>query len=224
MENITEDIKNVPLFAGIAESQLPALLRELAAVRKTYKKGDTVFWPGEPARYVGIICFGNIQITKLDFTGSQIILASFTKGELFGEAFSCAGVQHLPVHIVSATDSGILLINYKKIMAASLTSSTFHHVLIKNMVGILAVKNVFLNQKNDILSKRSTRGKLIAYLSDFAQKTGSNAFTIPFDRQELADYLCVERSAMSAELSNMQADGLIRTNRSWFEVLAAENI
>jgi CRP/FNR family transcriptional regulator, dissimilatory nitrate respiration regulator len=141
------------------------------------------------------------------------------KGEMFGEAFACANNSPLPLSIETQTDSEIVFLNYKQIITNCATSCVFHNRLIENMVGILANKNIVLTKKIRHLAKRTTRDKLLSYLVEEAQKSGSKTFSIPFSRQELADYLCVERSAMSAELSKLRREGIIETTRSKFILL-----
>lgn len=219
MENYFTTIKKVPLFTKIAEQELRPLLQCLCATVNTYNKDEIVFLRGEAARAVGIICTGGVQVIKEDFMGNRTIMAALSAGELFGEAFACAKTAQLPVSVVTTAASKIMLINYRKIITTCPSSCAFHTRLIENMLGILAQKNVALNQKIEVISQRTTREKLIAYLSEQAQKAGSRKFIIPFNRQELADYLCIERSAMSAELSKMQRHGLLKTEKSEFELL-----
>ena len=195
------------------------LLGCLSATRRTYDKGETVFMAGQAAEHVGIICSGGVHVFTEDFMGNRTILAALSDSELFGEAFACAGTARLPVSVVAVSKSEIMLINYRKIIATCPATCIFHSKLIENMLSIVASKNVALSQKVEIISKRTTRDKLTAYLSAQAVHTGRRKFTIPFDRQALADFLCVERSAMSAELSKMQREGLVCTNRSEFELM-----
>lgn len=211
-------IKNVPLFAGIDTQDIPFLLKRLSATVREYDKGEMIFIAGQPAKHVGIVCTGGVHVLTEDFIGNRSILAALTDGELFGEAFACAGTKRLPVSVMAVSKSTIMLIDYRKIISTCPPSCKFHNKLIENMLGIVAANNVALSQKVDIISKRTTREKLTAYLSAQAVRAQSNTFTIPFDRQALADFLCVERSAMSAEISKMQREGLIRTNRSTFEL------
>ena len=211
--------KNIPLFEGIAENELQALLTCLSATERIYEKDQFIFSVGEPASLVGIIRSGDVHIVKEDFLGNRTIIAALSAGDVFGEAFACARAKNLPVSVVATTECEIILIDFQKIISTCSSSCGFHSRMIENMLGIVASKNVALNQKVEIISKRSTREKLIAFLSMYAQRTGRRQFEIPFNRQELADYICVERSAMSAELSKMQRDGLIRTTKHQFELL-----
>ncbi|MDL2225021.1 Crp/Fnr family transcriptional regulator [Eubacteriales bacterium OttesenSCG-928-M02] len=219
MNECIETIKEVMLFSGIEEKDLSSLLGCLSATTRSYKKDEIIFLAGQRAESVGIICSGSVHIVKEDFVGTRTILAALTAGDLFGEALACAKTSHIPFSVVATADCRIMLINYRKIISTCPSTCSFHARLIENMMSILAHKNVTLNQKVDVISKRTTREKLIAFLSEEARKLEKRSFSIPFNRQELADYLCVERSAMSAEISKMQKDGLIKTEKNAFELL-----
>ena len=219
MEKYFEIIKQCFLFDGIVDSNLNILLDCLKAVRRTYKKNELVFSAGDTVRYVGVILSGSVHILQEDYWGNRTILAHIPPGGLFGEAFSCAEMDSLPVSVIAAEKSEILLIDCRRIIITCSSACVFHMTLIKNMIKLLAQKTIMLTQKMEIITHRTTRERLLAYLSSQAIKTGKSRFTIPFNRQQLADYLSVERSAMSAELSHMQSDGLIRTDRSEFELL-----
>ena len=219
MKKYLEIIKQCPLFAGIEETNLSTLLDCLMAVRRSYQKSELVFSAGDAVRSVGMVLSGGVHILQEDYWGNRTILAHISPGELFGEAFSCAEIDSLPVSVIAVEKTEVLLIDFKRIIATGSSASVFHLVLIKNMLKLLAQKNIMLTQKMEIITHRTTRERLLTYLSAQAIKAGKNRFSIPFNRQQLADYLSVERSAMSAELSHMQADGLISTNRSEFELL-----
>lgn len=218
MKKYYQLINSVSLFSHIPEGDIPPILNCLSARLRSFSKGEIIFAAGQRALSVGIICSGSAHIFSEDFIGNRTILAAVEEGELFGEAFACAQTEHLPVSVIAAQKCDIVFINYRKIMSTCSTNCSFHSRLIANMLNVLAQKNVILNQRLEIISKRSTREKITAYLSVQAAAYGSGKFTIPFDRQALADFLCVDRSAMSAELSKMQREGLLKTNRSQFEL------
>ena len=219
MENIFNALIPCPLFAGIGGTELDTLLTCLSAVRRSAEKQEFIFEAGDAAQSVGIVLSGRVYIVQEDYWGNRKIHAQIEPGGLFGETFSCAGVRHLPVSVIAAEKAEILLIDYRRIVHTCSDSCGFHQTLIHNMLAILAQKNIMLTQKMEIISRRTTRNRMLAYLSAQAIKAKSARFTIPFDRQELADYLAVERSALSAELSRMQKAGLINTVRHEFELL-----
>lgn len=221
MEKYLDPLKNCPLFAEINGSELQTLLGCLSAVKKHYKKNEFIFMANDAATAVGIVLSGSVRILQEDFWGNRTILSHIESGGLFGEAFSCAQADRIPVSVLAAEKSDILLIDYRRIITTCTSSCAFHTALIQNMLRILAEKNIMLTQKIEILTRHTTREKLLAYLSSQAIKAGSDSFQIPFNRQELADYLSVDRSAMSNELGKMRDDGIIKFDRSRFELLKA---
>lgn len=216
MKNIHEELNKSPLFNGIDQEDISAMLACLNAKTKNYKKNQNVFMVGDKNEAVGFVVSGSIQIIKEDFLGNRTIIAQIGVGQLFAEAFACAGVKRIPVSVVANTDSTVLFIDYNRIVHSCSNTCAFHHRLIENMLQILAQKNVYLNDKIEHLSRRSTKDKVLSYLSSQAQKTGKRHFEIPFNRQELADYLCVDRSALSNELCKLRDMGVLEFNRNEF--------
>ena len=219
MEKNYEIIKQCLLFEGIDDNEMKTLFKCLNAFSRFYQKNESVFSVGDRILAVGIVLSGSVHVLQEDYWGNRTILAHVMPGDMFGEAFSCAEIEYLPVSVIAAESTEILLIDYKKIIATCSSTCAFHISLIKNMMKLLAEKNIMLTQKMEIITHRTTRERLLSYLSAQAIKAGTNCFTIPFNRQELADYLSVERSAMSTELSHMKNEGVIKTDRSLFELL-----
>lgn len=211
-----------PLFHGIPQAELPCVLEKLNAHVRQYKKEETIRHFGDPVNFIGIVLEGNIHILQDDYYGNRSITASVSAGALFAEAFACAGITELPVTIVAATDCRILTVSSHTLLQAPNESWAYHTVLIRNLLGIVARKNMYLNRKLKYTSHKTTAEKLLAYLNDQAKEKGTNAFCIPFNRQQLADYLGVERSAMSAEISKLASLGLLETRRSYFKLLKPE--
>jgi len=218
VEQYFEIIKQCPLFADIDDRDLDSLLGCLSATRHEFQKGSFLFRAGDKA-VVGIVLAGGVHIIQEDFWGNRAILAHVEPGGLFGESFSCAETDRLPVSVVATDKSEILMIDYRKIITTCPNSCAFHTNLIKNMMRILAQKNVMLTRKMEVLSMRTTREKLIAYLSAQAIMQKESAFDVPFSRQELADYLCVDRSALSRELGRMQEEGILRFDKRHFDLI-----
>ena len=219
MERYLELLKESPLFYGISKEDLKNILSCLNAKVASYQKNQLIFKEGDPPSHVGIVLSGAVQIIKEDYYGNRNILAHIEVGELFGEVFACANMQNLPVTVLSNSDTRIMLLDCKGMVTSCTNSCHFHSKLIKNLLRILAEKSLILNHKIELLSKRTIREKLLTYLMSQAKKNGYNEFVIPYDRQGLADYLGVERSAMSAEISKMCKDGLIETKKSRFKLL-----
>jgi CRP/FNR family transcriptional regulator, dissimilatory nitrate respiration regulator len=219
MKNYLDVLKTVKLFKGIEESDLQPLLSCLCGKAIHYEKGQTVFFSGVSIGQFGIVLSGQVQIVQDDYYGNRNILAKIDIGNLFGESFACAEIKTLPVSVITTTESELLFIDCHRLAVPCAKACGFHSRLIQNMLSIVSMKNIALTQKIEFTSKRTTREKLLAYLSAEAKKAGCSQFNIPFNRQELADYLSVERSAMSAELSKLRNDGLLNFNKNQFELL-----
>lgn len=219
MKKYLDILKSVDLFKGIKESEMEPLLTCLSAQRAHYEKGQTVFFSGEGIDHFGIVLSGQVQIVQDDYYGNRSILANIGTGSLFGESFACAEIKMLPVSVITTTESELLFIDCRRLAVPCTRACGFHSRLIQNMLNIVAMKNVSLTQKIEFVSKRTTREKLLSYLSAEAKKAGDSQFSIPFNRQELADYLSVDRSAMSAELSKLRDDGVLNYRKNKFELL-----
>ncbi|MPM97317.1 hypothetical protein SDC9_144490 [bioreactor metagenome] len=220
---MVEILKKFPLFQGIAMHDLRKLLNCLSAKEQAYEKGSWIMDGAEANRFVGIVLNGHVQLVHHDYYGNRTIFSDIPAGELFGETLAGIQGKHFPLVAEAKTDCAVLIFDYHRIIGTCSSSCSFHRTLIFNMLGIINEKNQQLSEKLLILSKRSSREKLLAFLSAEAQKAGRNPFRIPFTRQELADYLSLDRSALSNELSKMQKDGLIRCNRNDFALLDKES-
>ena len=218
MEHL-EILKCCPLFAQIEEEDLVPMLDCLGAREIEAAKGETVFWEGDPARDVGIVLSGQVQILQEDYYGNRVILGRVTPGELFGESFACAGVEALPVSVVAMERSHILLLDCRRITTSCCNACAFHSRMVFNLLRVMADKNLHFHQKLQITSHRTPREKLMAYLLAQAQLRQTRLFTIPFDRQELADSLGVDRSGLSAEIGKLKTEGVIDCHRSTFKIL-----
>ena len=207
-----------PLFQGLNEEEISSILGCLNATTKKYEQNQILFSQGDRNFKSGIIISGNVVILKEDFYGNRYIQASFSQGEIFAESVVCAGIESLPVTIMATENSEILFMDFNKILTTCAKSCQFHNKLIENTVALLAKKNLYLNNKIDILTQRTTREKLLTYLSSVARQKQKNEFEIDLNRQQLADYLCVERSALSAEIGNMCREGIIESKKGWFKL------
>ena len=209
------------LFRGLRRAQIQDMLPCLSARRSRFRRGQFLLRAGDRASSAGIILSGEAEVLQEDFWGNRNLLAAAGPGELFAEAFACAHAVS-PVSVLCKTDGSVLYLNVRAVFSPCEKACAQHKALSQNLIRVLAEKNMQLNEKAGFLSQRTTREKLLAYLSAQARRAGSASFRIPFDRQQLADYLSVNRSAMSAELSNMQRDGLLRTDRSSFTLCQPE--
>lgn len=224
MQNFIDILLKSDLFFKIEKGNLANMLNCLGTRHKHYKKNETILLNGDPITWVGIVIKGSVQLIHEDIHGNRNILSSCFISDIFGEAFACAEVYSSPISIVAKEESEIVFFDYKKIITQCTNICPFHARLIKNMLSILAHKNIALNQKVEILAQRSTRSKILQFLqhcieTETQNNKKNNKCTIVYNRQELANLLCVERSAMSAELSRMQSEGIILVDKNTFTVL-----
>ena len=219
MKEFIPMLKNCPLFQGMEEGELAGLLGCLGGRPAFVSKHDLIFMEGEPAKYVGIVLSGQAQVIREDYYGNRSIVARIGPGQLFGESFACADVAALPVSVAAAEDSRILLMDCQRMISPCSKACAFHNRMVFNLMKIMAAKNLVFHQKIEVTSKRTTREKLMAYLMLQAKEHQSSHFTIPFDRQELADYLEVDRSGLSAEISKLRSEGILSSHRSTFTLL-----
>lgn len=212
-------LKKSALFNDVSEENLLLMLHCLLAKIRTYDKNTYIIHATQSPIDVGIVLSGRVNIISEDYWGNRNILTTLEAGELFGEAFACAQATLDTLNVIAAENSQIMFINYAKITTTCHRGCHFHTKLIQNMLQLVSQKNIMLTTKIGHLTKKTTREKLLSYLSNEAIKKHSSTFTIPFNRQELADFLSVERSAMSAELSRMQKDNLIKYHKNQFTLL-----
>lgn len=211
-----ETLKKAPLFNGIESDEFLSCLR---ATVGNYEKGQTVFAEGNEIKYVGVVLSGRVDIVSEDFNGNRTISATAETGDLFAEAFAFSGKKYFPVSVIAAEMSEILFLDRNCLHSPCARSCENHRKLISNLLEIIVGKNLILNKKIEFLSKRTTREKLMAYLLSEAKKVGKSSFTIPYDRQALADFLCVDRSAMSSEIGKLRKEGIIKAEKNRFTIL-----
>ncbi len=219
MKKYFDILQKSPLFHDISRENLSTILDCLGAKVFFYHKKETIIAEGDPARYMGIVLSGTVQILRDDYFGNRSIVAAAGPSELFGESFACANVLAMPVRAIASEQAEILLIDCLKITNSCSNACTFHQQIIYNLLKIIAEKNLLFHQKIEVTSKRTTKEKLIAYLLLQAEKTHSCYFEIPYNRQELADYLEVDRSGLSVEISKLSKQGIIEVHQKNFKIL-----
>lgn len=219
MERFLPILVKSPLFEEITEEELGEVLGCLGTKCAHYHKGEAILSEGDSADYLGVMLSGSVQVFRLDYYGNRSLMGRLHAGDLFAEAFACAGVETMPVSVVALEETDVLLIQAQRILHTCSSACPFHRQMIYNLMRILALKNLACNEKIEVTSKRTTREKLMAYLMLQARRAGSNVFSIPFDRQELADYLEVDRSGLSAEIGRLRREGVLRSERSRFTLL-----
>ena len=222
MKNFLPLISQSPLFANVSPDALPAMLNCIHAHRKNLAKGQFISPPKENISELALVLTGSVILSNEDFFGNKNVLDKILPGELCGEAYAALNLAP-QMSVQAGEESEILLIPIKKLTTVCTNACNNHAVLIQNLLKILANRNQQLVTKFSHISKRSTREKLLSYLYLQSRLQGSNTFTIPFNRQELADYLFVERSAMSHELSKLRDEGLLDYHRSSFKLFFKES-
>lgn len=218
MENYLNLLHEMPLFDNIELTELPGLLNSMRAKVEGFHKDAIIRSEGDTVDFIGIVLEGTIQVMQYDFGGNRRIISSFSAGNLFAEAIACAEAAELPFTIQAISDCVILFLSEKQILQAHELENAIHYQLVQNLLRIVSKKNLLLNQKIYCMSRKTTAEKLMYFLETQAKQQHTLEFSIPFDRQALADYLGVERSAMAAEISKLQKQGLIETKRNWFRL------
>ena len=219
MNEYTKQLLEYPLFDGIKEEELGPMLGCLGGHIKTFKKGEYIFLEQEVVNHIGLIISGSIDMVKEDVWGNKTIMVRIKERDLFGESFACGLNQSSIVTFCASSDSKIMFLPFQRVMHSCSRSCGFHHRLIENMVFVIAAKNKQLMEKIEVVSKKTLREKILAYLSQQAQVQDTEYFELPLGRVEMAEYLCADRSALTRELNLMQDEGLIDYHRNTFRLL-----
>ncbi len=218
MKKYLKILKKSQLFSGVAEDEIEAMLDCLSAELRTYQKGSYVLHQGEYLHHITVLVAGSLLIQKDDFWGNRSIVNKISVGEMFGEAYVAPGSEALLNDVIATEDSAIIFFDVHKILTTCSSACRFHAMVIQNLFYAISVKNRSLVQKLGHMSRRTTREKLLSYLSEQAKKQGTSSFEIPFNRQQLADFLSVDRSAMSNELCKLRDEGLLSFERNRFQL------
>lgn len=212
----------ISLFSGIAPADAAAMLPCLLAETRRYPRGSVIWRAGESTSRIGAVLEGTVELVREDYWGNRSLLARIAPGALFGEVYACLPGRPLGVQVQAAADCTVLFLDAKKAMTGCGTACPHHTALTRNLIAALAEKSCYLTRKADLLSRRTTREKLLAYLSDLAQQQGGRTLTLPLNRQQLADFLAVDRSAMSAALHAMAREGILAIDRRRITLLQVE--
>ena len=219
MQRYFEVLRRCRLFDGINDENMQRMLTCLGAKAESFDKKQTVFFEGSVAQNIGIVLSGSVQIVLVDYYGNRSILSEVGAGDMVAEAFACAETKSLPVSVIANEPCEVMFISCSHILHTCSNNCGFHQQMIFNLMKDLAQKTILFHEKLEITSKRTTREKLLTYLSICSKQLDSLEFEIPFDRQELADYLEVDRSGLSAEISKLKKEGLISCEKNRFALL-----
>ena len=215
-------IQQVALFRGMDEAELAAALSALSAKEKTYEKDETILCAGNVSEHMGLVLEGSVTIESNDVWGNRTILSHIEKGGTFAETYALLEDEPMLVDVIANEKSNILFLRIGSLNLLQQDISPWRVKLIGNLLRISSQKNLHLTGRSFHTAPKSIRGRVMAYLNSVSLQKNKIDFDIPFDRQQLADYLNVERSALSRELSNMQQDGLIIVRRNHFEIAKNE--
>ena len=216
MDDYLHRIKKSPLFYGINDDELYTLLKCVAAQQMIYENGEYIFRMGESVDRVMVLLSGSAVVFQETFWGEPEVLYQIEEGEAFGESYSCARTAVLPVNVVAMGECQVVFLSYQRMITFCSLACDFHTRMIHNLLRMVSERSVRLEDKLEHVSRKTTRDKLLSYLSKEAMVQGSKSFDIPHNRQELAQYLCVDRSAMSSELGKMKKEGILDFQKNHF--------
>lgn len=208
------------IFKGLDEKELKEMFDWLGYIIKSYSKGETVLMAGQSLTSLGIVLSGSVNIENNDVWGNKTIFDNVVRGQVFGEVYACAPSEVMMVDVVAAEKCEIIFLSLSKLFTEHQYHYSFQDKMLSNLLKIMSSKNLILSRKISFISSKSIRDRIISYLSFLAISTGSRSFEIPFNRQQLSDFLCVDRSALSNELSKMQKEGLLKFNKNKFEIIS----
>ena len=219
MQKYLPILRSCPFFNGMRDDEILSILHCVQASTVTRPRGTYILRAGDTTEVMGLVLSGSVLILQEDLWGHRNILSKCTAGDFFGEPYAATSGAVLNVNAVAEDACELLFLNVKRLLMSCPTACGHHQKLIRNLVSVLANRLLVFNDKITHVSKRSTREKLLSYLSTESVRQASLSFDIPFDRQQLADYLCVDRAAMSVELSKLQKEGILKTKRRHFELI-----
>ena len=206
---------SVELFKGIASFELEPMLDCIGARVVKLCKGDIALMEGNKSEHIGVVLSGQMEVVREDYDGNRSLISTAATGEIFAETLCCAEVPESPVTVISVAQSTVMLLDFPRILNTCTNSCAFHSRLIANMIKLIAGKILYLETRMSIVSIKTIRLKVVRYLESLGAVPGQ-VISIPFNREEMAEYLCVERSALSHELSKMKRDGLLEYRKNSF--------
>ena len=219
MKEFIPILEQTQLFSGVKGEEIALMLNCLQAKLRRCQKGEYVIRQGETVDRISVLVAGCLHVQRDDFWGNRSIVNVIYPGEMFGEAYAAPGSSAVLNDVVAVEDSAVIFFDVRRVLTTCSSACRFHAAVVQNLFFAISEKNRRLVQKLGHISRRSTREKLISYLSEEAQRQGGGTITIPFNRQQLADFLSVDRSAMSAELGRMRDEGLLCFEKNRFTLL-----
>lgn len=211
------------LFADCTEADIRAMLTCLRAQEKRYAKDEIICHAGDEARWMGLVLSGRAVIERTDVLGTRSILGAVEPGEVYAETYACLPGSRLMVSVTAAAPTRVLVMDLRPLLAEDGAPCPHKMKLLRNLLTVAAQKNLALSRRSMHTAPKTIRGRLMAYLSWMRLEQGADVFTLPFNRQQLADYLDVDRSALSAEMSRLQREGILHFRKSRIELLLLES-
>ena len=211
-------LKKTELFQNMTDDEISSMLKCLNSKTKIYQRDEFIFLAGESKPAVGIIIYGKAQVIKENMQGDRLILRKLGVGDMFGETYAGMDIDTVPVSVSALEETQVVLFELKYILNTCKSACAFHQMLILNLMKNIAKKSAMLNEQMSFLSHKTIRGRLEAYLFEQADKSNSASFSIPYNRRELAEYLCMDRSAMQRELGKMKTEGALSFNKNTFRI------
>ena len=224
MEKYLPILRSSPFFKGLNDNEILSILHCVNATVISKERDSYIFRAGDSTELTGLAASGCVLVIQEDLWGHRNILSKCHAGDFLGEPYAARPGAVLNISVVADEDCEIIFLNVQRLLVTCPIACEHHQKLIRNLVSVLANKILILNDKITHVGKRTTRDKLLSYLSAESIRHSSLSFDIPFDRQQLADYLCIDRAAMSTEISKLQKEGFIKTNRNHFELIACNDI
>lgn len=224
MDGYLKLLPHTPIFAGVDMDEISLLLNCLTAEKKSFPKNAYIFRTGDRITSVGLVLSGSVLLVQEDLWGRRNIIAKQTQGDIFAETFAASPDMAINLNIIANEDCDILFLKINQILTTCPSACPHHIKVMRNLVSILAKKVLVFNEKVTHMSRKTTKEKLMSYLSAESQRQNSLEFDIPYDRQQLADFLCVERAAMSVELSKLQKQGVLQCQKNHFKLSIDANL
>ena len=211
-------LSRTALFQGSEPDKVKEMMKCFYAREKHYRKGEIVLYMGDLVKDLGLVLSGSVTIERDDLLGNRSIFGHAGAGQIFAETYACVPEEPLMVNVVADEDTSILFLDIGRVLTTCRTTCTHHSMLIQNLLLASARKNLGLSERIMHTSPKSIRGRLLSYFSAQAARQGSVNFSIPFNRQQLADYLEVDRSGLSAEISKLRKEGILESKKNWFRL------
>ncbi len=211
------NILNSIIFKGMSEKEQNECLHALGAYTKSYNKGETIFYMGDATKVLGMVLEGSVTVEHIDIYGNTNIISHVGVSGYFGEIYALLPNEKLQVQVIANENCQIMFLDLSYLLTSN-NHEPWNQKLIMNLLHIAARKNIAFSKRNMIITPKTIRERVLTYLNSLAISKGSNEFDIPFSRQQLADYLNVERTALSKELSKMRSEGLIENRKKHFRV------